>query len=158
LSGKLVAWVNDVEMVSGRTVPEAYELALTRANELSWKPEIKSKAFVMIGDSIPNAPGSVPGQLVKEWEKEADALVKKGIRVYAVQALPEALKKNVLVCDPKEATAFWTALADKTNGTYLQLRQFNVITEVFMELCYRQAAESQLGAFLPTPTERAYTL
>jgi hypothetical protein len=149
ITGNIVNFVNHVEMTTGRTVPEAYELALNTARSLSWTPSIKSKAFVMIGDSIPNLPGTVIGRAnVAEWEKEAAALVEMGVKIYSVQALPEALKKNVLVCEPAKATKFWTTLAEKTNGVYLQLRQFGVITEVFLEVCYRQAAESQLGTLM----------
>ncbi|XP_060557191.1 uncharacterized protein LOC132717674 isoform X2 [Ruditapes philippinarum] len=125
----LVDFADNVPSTSGCDAPEAYEWALRKAQQLDWS-EDSAKAFVMIGDEIPHPPSYTDQNLF--WRDELDVLAGMGVKVYGVQAL----NQNV-------STPFYEELAERSNGFYLKLKDFNLITDMFLAVCYREADEGQ---------------
>ncbi|XP_045156402.2 uncharacterized protein LOC123522932 isoform X2 [Mercenaria mercenaria] len=128
----LVDFAENVPSTGGGDAPEAYEWALRKAQQLDWS-EDSAKAFVMIGDEIPHPPSYTDQNLF--WRDELDVLAGMGVKVYGVQAL-----------NATESTPFYEELAERTNGFYLQLKDFNLITDMFLAVCYREADHGQEDA------------
>ena len=118
----IVKFVEKVKPTYGGDYPEAYELVLHEARKLDWTPHAK-KILVMIGDAIPHGPKQNPKKL--DWKKEAKALGKDGVRIYAVQALGR-----------KDATSFYKGMAKLSGGSHLALDQFSSITDLIMAIAY----------------------
>lgn len=118
----IIKFVEKVKATGGGDYPEAYELVLHEARDLKWSPHAK-KILVMIGDAIPHSPKQNPKKL--DWKKEAKALGKDGVRIYAVQALGR-----------KDATSFYKSMAKLTKGSHLALDQFAHITDLIMAIAY----------------------
>lgn len=118
----IVKFVEKVKATYGGDYPEAYELVLHEARDLSWTPHSK-KILVMIGDAIPHKPNQNPKKL--DWKKEAKALGKDGVRIYAVQALGRS-----------DATSFYKGMAKLTGGAHLALDQLSQITDLIMAIAY----------------------
>jgi hypothetical protein len=68
-----------------------------------------------------------------DWREECGKLKGGNVKVYAVQC-----QKN------GDATKFFTELANLTDGCHLELNEFRAITDMFLGVCYREAAEFQL--------------
>ncbi len=68
-----------------------------------------------------------------DWREECAKLKGAGVKAYAVQCGNNA-----------EATAFYGAVASLTDGCHLALKEFSAITDMFLGVCYREAAEFQL--------------
>lgn len=68
-----------------------------------------------------------------DWREECRKLKGGNVKVYAVQC-----QKNA------EATKFFAQLAELTDGCHLELNEFRAITDMFLGVCYREAAEFQL--------------
>lgn len=128
----LVDFAEHVPSTGGGDAPEAYEWALRKAQQMDWS-EDSAKAFVMIGDEIPHPPSYTDQNL--SWRDELDVLSGMGVKVYGVQAL-----------DCSSSTPFYEELAERTNGFYLQLKDFNLITDMFLAVCYREADNGQFDA------------
>jgi len=124
----IVKFVEKVKATYGGDYPEAYELVLHEARDLSWTPHSK-KVLVMIGDAIPHGPKQNPKKL--DWKKEAKALGKDGVRIYAVQAL-----------NRKDATSFYKGMAKLSGGAHLALDQFSQITDLIMAIAYSQDTDA----------------
>ena len=134
---KLVDWVTNVEMTSGFDSDECYELVLRDVQKLSWSPTCQNRSLVLIGDANPhplNPKSRNPYQI--DWRKEAQKLKDMDIRVYAVHALNDSSARN-----------FYQSLASITNGTYLQLPQFDSIVDFLCGICYGQNDHSQVEAY-----------
>jgi von Willebrand factor type A domain len=130
---KICRFVERVEPTGGGDAPECYELVLHEAQALSWTPSYH-KCFVLIGDDVPHGPAQNPKRL--NWREEVDALAKKGIPVYGVQALGR-----------KHATPFYRELAEKSGGFHLDLDQFSYITDLVLAICYKQSSDEKLEAY-----------
>ncbi|RKH46765.1 vWA domain-containing protein [Corallococcus sicarius] len=129
----ITRFVEKVGQTGGGDAPECYELVLHEARSLSWT-EGYTKAFVLIGDDVPHGPAQNPKKL--DWRKEVDALGKRGVPVYGVQAL-----------NRRHATAFYKELAEKSGGFHLSLDQFSHITDMLLAVCYKQSSDAQLQAY-----------
>jgi len=127
---RIVSFINGVPNTSGGDAPEAYEYALRKAKELSWSQHT-SKAFVMIGDSNPHEPSFT--DLNINWFQECDDLFDKGIKIYGVRALGKSL--------------FYDDIAERTGGICINFKKFNLITEMFLAICYREASKEKFEQY-----------
>ncbi len=118
----IVKFVEKVKATGGGDYPECYELVLHEARDIKWSTNSK-KILVMIGDAVPHPPNQNPKKL--DWKKEAKALGKAGVRIYAVQALGR-----------KGSTPFYKGMAKLSGGSHLALDQFSAITDLIMAIAY----------------------
>src|SRR5262249_4131424 len=109
------------------------ELVLNEARSQPWTADA-TKALVLIGDDVPHQPAHNPGRL--DWRKEAEALTKAGVAVYAVQALNRGYAKR-----------FYEDLARISGGFHVPLDQFSYVTDMVLAVCYRQSGEDQLERY-----------
>ncbi|KAL8586202.1 hypothetical protein ACOMHN_021469 [Nucella lapillus] len=129
----LLDFVTNAPKTGGGDSPECYEWVLRKAQELDWAEE-SAKALVVIGDAIPHPPGYTDAQVF--WKDELSLLTGMGIKVYGVQALNQTYSTN-----------FYEELADVSGGHYLSMKHFDVITDMFLAVCYRESNEEDLGQF-----------
>ncbi len=128
---ELCKFIREVENTGGGDLPECYELVLREAQNFDWSLNAK-KIFVLFADDVPH-PAHDP-QNVRyngkglDWRKEADALAKMGVVVYAVQCLSKG----------SHATSFYRELAERTGGYHFTLDQFSEVTDLIMAICYKQ--------------------
>ncbi|KAF2078027.1 hypothetical protein CYY_000665 [Polysphondylium violaceum] len=127
---RIVSFINGVPNTSGGDAPEAYEFALRKAKELSWSQHT-SKAFVMIGDSNPHQPTFT--DLNINWFQECDDLYDKGIKIYGVRALGNSI--------------FYDDIAERSGGICINFKKFNLITEMFLAICYREASKEKFEEY-----------
>ena len=133
----LCRFVETVEATCGFDYEECYELVLREAHtKVSWSGVAK-KAVIMIGDALPHAALSPRNAAHIDWRAEAAELVRKGITVYSVQALGNALA----------GSTFWKPLAHETNGVHLDLDQFSQAKDFIKAICYHNAGGAQLQGF-----------
>ncbi|KAL5005202.1 hypothetical protein ScPMuIL_018658 [Solemya velum] len=118
----------------GQSSAECYEWALRKAQGMDWS-ENAAKALVVIGDEIPHEP-QFTDQAVN-WHTELDVLKGMGVKVYGVQARNNGY-----------ATPFYEELAERTEGYYLNLTQFDAIPDMFLAVCYREADTEQFEVFV----------
>jgi len=128
----LCLFARDVDKTGGGDLPEAYELALRQANKLAWDPK-HSKALVMIGDEIPHPTSFTSEQIW--WKDEVAALKKEGVVIYGVQALSTA------------AEPFYSHMATETGGFHLRLKDFSLISEMFVAVCFRATSEEKFQEY-----------
>jgi len=129
----LSKFAREVRATGGGDAPEAYEWGLKMALTLSWRPE-SSKALVMIGDCPPHAPSYTEEGIW--WKDEVDKLADIGVKIYGVQATPTA-----------EYKPFYEEMAKRTGGLYVPFRNFSLITDMFLAVCYREANPEKLEKF-----------
>jgi len=130
----ICTFVRSVGATGGGDSDECYELVLHNSKSLSWSPEAL-KALVMIGDASPHGVEYPQNTLKLDWRKEAQALASSKVKVYSVQA-----------GGGWGSSSFWKEVAELTNGSFLTLAEFSLITDMFMGVCYREATEAQLAA------------
>lgn len=115
----------------GGDLPECYELVLREARGFDWSHNAK-KIFVLFADDVPHSPHDPQNVRYNgkglDWRKEADALAKMGVVVYAVQCLSKG----------SHATSFYRELAERTGGYHFTLDQFSEVTDLIMAICYKQ--------------------
>ncbi|XP_033749926.1 uncharacterized protein LOC117334421 [Pecten maximus] len=130
----LVNFATDTPSTGGGDTPECYEWALRKAQELDWS-EDSAKAFVVIGDCEPHPPSYTDQNI--NWRDEMDVLKGMGVKVYGVH------------CGTNRGPAehFYGLLAEETGGCLLKLVHFSLITEMFLAVCYKEAAPEQLEAY-----------
>ncbi|EGG24745.1 hypothetical protein DFA_02989 [Cavenderia fasciculata] len=129
---KLVNFVNKTPSTGGGDEPEAYEYALLKAKELSWSKHT-SKALVMIGDSPPHSPQFT--SLKIDWVAETDNLEAMGVKIYGV------------VCMHERHRFFYQTISERTGGLCLSFNRFNLITEMFLAVCFRESSGNKLKEF-----------
>lgn len=130
---ELIKFVKEVGKTGGGDAPEAYELVLRDAQSLSWDPEY-SKALIVIGDEIPHAASYTDQDIF--WKDHAQKLSDMGVVVYGVQAL-----------NNKHATPFYSEISTRTGGFHLYLRDFALITEMFVAVCFRAASAEKFEEY-----------
>jgi len=130
----ICTFVRSVGATGGGDSDECYELVLHNTKSFSWTPEAL-KALVMIGDASPHAVDYPQNTLKLDWRKEAQQLASSKVKVYSVQA-----------GGGWGSSSFWKEVAELTNGSFLTLAEFSLITDMFMGVCYREATEAQLAA------------
>jgi len=129
----LTSFVKEVGKTGGGDAPEAYELVLRDALSLSWDPN-HSKALIVIGDEIPH-PASYTDQAIF-WKDYVKDLANAGIAVYGVQALSNA-----------HATPFYSEIASSSGGFHLHLKDFALITEMFVAVCFRATSQEKFDEY-----------
>jgi hypothetical protein len=129
----LVKFVRDVPKTGGGDTPECYEWVLRRAQQLSWQRD-SAKALVVIGDATPHPPSFTDQRIY--WRDELQELVQMGIKVYGVQA------QNMT-----ESVPFYEELADCSQGAYITFSHFQLITDMFLAVCYKESSDEQLQAY-----------
>jgi len=130
---ELTSFVRDVAKTGGGDAPEAYELVLRDALSLSWDPN-HSKALIVIGDEIPH-PASYTDQAIF-WKDNVKDLANAGIAVYGVQALSNG-----------HATPFYSEIATASGGFHLHLKDFALITEMFVAVCFRATSQEKFDEY-----------
>lgn len=131
---QLVTFAGETPSTCGGDSPECYEWALRKAQQLDWS-EHSAKAFVVIGDCEPHPPSYTDQRI--NWRDELDVLKGMGVKVYGVH------------CQRGKTASenFYAVLAEETGGCLLKLAHFNLITEMFLAVCYKEAAPEQLEAY-----------
>jgi len=129
----LTAFVRDVAKTGGGDAPEAYELVLRDALSLSWEAS-HSKALIVIGDEIPH-PASYTTEGIF-WKENIKDLTNAGIAIYGVQALHNA-----------HATPFYSEIATSSGGFHLHLKDFALITEMFVAVCFRATSQEKFDEY-----------
>ncbi|XP_064623050.1 uncharacterized protein LOC135485180 [Lineus longissimus] len=123
---KLVDFVNNVQSTGGGDADECYELVLYEVRtKLSWSPGTQ-RSLVMIGDANPHGPKYTQNTLHLDWRKEVNMLAKDQVHIYGVD------------CGNSSCEDFYMSLATKTDGKYLQLKDWNNIFDMMMAICYRE--------------------
>lgn len=130
----LVSFVNDTPGSGGQGNYACYEWVLRNANQLSWR-EDAAKALVIIGDVVPH-PTSYTN-LGISWRDELEALCEKEVKVYGVQAQ-----------DFSPANSFYGYMARRSGGAHIKFQHFNLITDMFLAVCYRESGDDQLQAYV----------
>jgi hypothetical protein len=129
----LLSFVKEVSKTGGGDAPEAYELVLRDAQSLSWDPN-HSKALIVIGDEIPH-PARYTDQDIF-WKDHVQKLADIGVAIYGVQALHNA-----------HATPFYSEISTRTGGFHLHLRDFSLITEMFVAVCFRATSQEKFDEY-----------
>nr|XP_022329787.1 uncharacterized protein LOC111128468 [Crassostrea virginica] len=131
---QLVDFANDTPSTSGGDSPECYEWMLHKAKSMDWS-EDSAKALVVIGDAPPHPP-SYTDQNINWWD-EVELLKGMGVKMYGV------------LCNRSEGPEkhFYEEIAEQTGGCFLHLNHFNLITQMFLAVCYNESGEDQLEAF-----------
>ncbi|GFR76376.1 von Willebrand factor type A [Elysia marginata] len=129
----LVDFANNVPATSGGDSPECYELVLKKTQELDWS-EDSAKALVVIGDLYPHPPSYTDQHI--SWRDELDVLTGLGVKVYGVQA-----------GNNTRSGLFYQELATVSGGCYLNLGDMDVITDMFLAVCYNEGDENMLETF-----------
>ncbi|KAJ8304723.1 hypothetical protein KUTeg_018306, partial [Tegillarca granosa] len=130
---QLVSFAKDVSTTGGGDTPECYEWVLKKAQQLDWS-EDSAKALVVIGDCEPHPPSYTDQNI--DWHAELDVLKGMEVKVYGVHCGGPCL-----------ASQFYMELAEQSDGCYLNLKHFNLITDMFLGVCYKEADPGQLDAF-----------
>ncbi|XP_067664812.1 uncharacterized protein [Haliotis asinina] len=130
---RLVTFAKNVPQTGGGDVPECYEWVLRKAQQLDWS-EDSAKALVVIGDAEPHPPSYTDQNI--NWRDELDLLTGMGVKVYGVNAGRSG-----------NAVHFYKELAERSGGCFLELRHLDVITDMFLAVCYRESNDEQLDAF-----------
>jgi len=131
---ELTGFVNNVAATDGDDEEEAYELVLRAANiNFSWSDDT-SKALVLIGDEVPHPPSFTDQNI--NWLDELDKLVDKNIKVYGIRAL-----------QVERAKLFYEELSRRSGVVSIHFDNFNLIVDMFLAICYREANPEQLENF-----------
>lgn len=124
---QIVKFVNQDSPCGGGDAPECYELALREGKNMSWKSD--RRAFIVIGDEVPHQVGYRYGSHTNQidWRKETEELRDMGVQIYAVQALGR-----------KSSNFFYDGISRITNGSKLELSQFQHIETYINAVAYHQ--------------------
>lgn len=132
----VVKFVSEVGSTNGGDYPEAYEYVLRESRKLSWRTDATMKSLVMIGDAPPHEAHETPEKI--DWKEEAEHLADRNIQIFSVQCLN---KGN------RAAYAFYSKIAELTDGYHLFLDQFSYVQDLIEAVCYKQYDVSQLEEF-----------
>ncbi|XP_059163367.1 uncharacterized protein LOC131946539 [Physella acuta] len=129
----LVHFAQNVPATGGGDAPECYELVLKKAQLLDWS-EDSAKALVVIGDLHPHPPSYTDQRIW--WRDELNVLTGMGVKVYGVQAGTDSVNSH-----------FYRELAEVSGGCYLNLNHIDVITDMFLAVCYNETNDDMLQDF-----------
>eukprot|EP01117_Protostelium_nocturnum_P005543 TRINITY_DN2003_c0_g1_i1.p1 TRINITY_DN2003_c0_g1~~TRINITY_DN2003_c0_g1_i1.p1 ORF type:complete len:869 (-),score=338.75 TRINITY_DN2003_c0_g1_i1:41-2647(-) len=148
----LLDWISKVGPSGGGDFPECYELALFEARKtLSWSTDdTVTRAVVMVGDAPPH--GANEHEKI-DWKEEVQALKQDGVRIYGIR------------CGHSHES-FYQSIANLSNGHLIEFSDTQMMTELFMELCYREVqfraekltTHEELSVALKTPEDRKKAL
>ena len=140
---EIINWIEKAVNGSGGDAPENYEQVLEYcAKDMNWT-EGSHRVLVMIGDQVPHEPKDTKSQMQSynrpnpreiDWRDEIDNCWKNGIKIYGIQA--NAGQDYVKY--------FYESLAARTCGTRVELKNFPVVTDMLLMVCFREANR---GAF-----------
>ncbi|WAR00437.1 UBIQP-like protein [Mya arenaria] len=124
---------------SGRRVDVVFSFDTTGSMSsclanLDWA-EDSAKALVIIGDDVPHTVSFTDQHVF--WKDELDVLTGMDVKVYGVHALSTT-----------HGEPFYRELADRSGGYYLKLKDLKLITDMFLAVCYREAEDGRLEAFV----------
>ena len=134
---KVRGFVDSVGATGGGDAPEAYELALLKAQkEMGWGPRSR-RLMVMVGDATPHEPGYTCNGYTNtiDWRVQLAALSKKKVRVMAVQA------------GGGGDNGFWGRLASETGGQRLSIREMSTVPVVVMATIARELGPDAFVAY-----------
>lgn len=105
---EIMDFLHNSPNTSGGDADECYELALNKAQTLSW-PE-SGGSMVMIGDCDPHPVGYQFENFVNQldWQQELKALLAKNVKVFPIQCM-------------NSPSTFWGAIAEISNTTLLRM-------------------------------------
>lgn len=119
---------------TGRDWPEAVEEALNQANQLNWRIG-SSRAVVLVGDAPPHGVEESDPIRTYDYKVEANALGKKGVKIYATQ------------CGTYPSTEpVFRWMAAQTKGTYLKLENIQDLVDLLIGICMKEVG--LLGAYM----------
>jgi len=131
---KIVNFVNNAKPTSGGDSPEAYELALQVARKnFKWTPGY-SKALVVIGDEVPHPPSYTTEKI--NWKDEVSLLSEMGVKIYGIRAL-----------NCSHAIPFYEEISERTGTVSINFKNFKLIVDMFLAICYREASSDKLQEF-----------
>jgi len=130
---KICKFVNETGATGGGDAPECYELALYEAKKLSWSEDY-AKALVIIGDEVPHPPSYTTEKI--NWFDEVETLSNMGVKIYGVRAL------NCTYAIP-----FYEELSERTGAVSITFNSFQLIVDMFLAICYREASPEKLQEF-----------
>jgi len=130
---KIREFVTNVSATGGGDAPEAYELALREAYNFSWS-EDSSKALVIIGDEVPHPPSFTDQKI--NWFDCLDRLTERNIKVYGIRAL-----------NSNHSIPFYEELSIRSGTVSIHFNNLNLIVDMFLAICYREAHPQQLENF-----------
>lgn len=131
----LTQFVRNVGNTGGGDAPEAYEHVLWEARSLDWSVNSK-KILIMIGDEVPHGPNYPLNKRHTDWNVELKELVNIGVNVYGVQCLSKS-----------SSNAFYSKLAQASDGFHLTLDQFSSISDMLLAIIYKQVSPERLEKF-----------
>jgi hypothetical protein len=111
---KIMQFINETPNTGGGDAPECYELALNRANSMSWPAE--GGSLVLIGDDEPHDPNYPQNTDHLDWREEVKALKAKKVNVFPLQCLQADYKKG--------ANLFWEQVSGEAGTPLLILENF----------------------------------
>jgi len=129
-------WVSGVGATGGGDAPEAYEIALrAAAQDFLWKRDAR-KALALIGDEIPHEASFPANKDNVDWNLELARLADQGVRCFGIQCLNNS-----------RATYFYKALAERTDGLWLPMKDLLIMKDVFMAVCLHAADTKAFDQF-----------
>jgi hypothetical protein len=133
---KIKAWVSGVGPTGGGDAPEAYEIALRAAvNDFAWKKDAR-KVVALIGDEVPHEASFPSNTDNVDWNVQLELLAELGVRVFGIQCLHNS-----------HATSFYKALAERTDGLWLHMKDLKIIKDVFLAVCLQVADTKAFDQF-----------
>jgi hypothetical protein len=88
----------------------------------------------VIGDEIPHQASYTTEDIF--WKDQLQILAARGIVVYGVQALHN-----------NHATPFYSEISSQTKGFHLHLKDFSLITEMFVAVCFRASSQEKFEEY-----------
>jgi len=135
---KIMNFISNTPNTSGGDAPECYELALHRANLMSWPKE--GGSVVLIGDDEPHDP-NYPGNTDHlDWREEVKALKAKNVNVFPMQCLFSTHRPQV--------NKFWEEVSGLSGTPLLILDDFKESSDVLGAVAYAGAGEAAYGEYM----------
>jgi hypothetical protein len=128
---ELSTFIKNTEATGGSQSGHAcYELSMRYSHtELTWT-DSANKCLVMIGDDLPFDVDEQDNKNHVDWKHEIQQLKSKNIKIYSVKCLDNCKNKSV-----------YQEWAQVTNGYYLEMHQFQSITDFMMAIAINQTGK-----------------
>jgi len=134
----IIEFINKNHQTGGGDGDEYYELVIKKVREeFNWNKDAK-KIFILIGDAEPHKVGYKYNNITYniDWKEEATLSIEQGITIYGIQALGY-----------KSSKYFYEEISRKTNGTKLDLAQFQHINQYLQAIIYKNTSEDLLDNY-----------
>eukprot|EP00026_Physarum_polycephalum_P009006 Phypoly_transcript_09115.p1 GENE.Phypoly_transcript_09115~~Phypoly_transcript_09115.p1 ORF type:complete len:446 (+),score=106.74 Phypoly_transcript_09115:176-1339(+) len=135
----LCNFINSAPATGGGDAPEAYEWVLYKAQSMDWSAGA-SKTLVVLGDAAPHPPAQAFSQMKNfklknprktDWKEEVDNLSAMGVKIHGVR------------CGSSKEP-FYSKIAESTGGKYVDLDQFDVVSDMLLAMCFKEGGEHML--------------